>query len=112
MGIFGKARNRIQLVQSLERAAQTVEYSRAVEALDNEELLWATYLFHRFKHRGAEYEGATEVERRKRDPSLMDDLQDLNEEYQALRLSDWQALEGPLSARILAKLDPAAGPAG
>ncbi len=72
--------------------------------LENDELVWATYLFHRFQHREAELVATHEVRLRLSEHKLAAEMRALVSGQQGRQMSDRAALQSPVAERLLAKV--------
>ena len=72
--------------------------------LENDELVWATYLFHRFRHHEAELMATHEVRLRLSEHGMATEMRGLVIDQQGRQMSDRAALESPVAGRLLAKV--------
>jgi hypothetical protein len=103
--MFGKMKRRAELLRRLDEATTRPGRLRDLAA---DELLFATYLFDRFKHHAAAGMAAQEVERRMANPADAAELQRASAGQQGLKASDFKMLESEPAARLLDKLAPTA----
>ena len=99
-----RSRRRDARVESLQRAADRMSAGDGLLMLENDELVWATYLFHRFRHREAELIASHEVRLRLSERGMAAEMRALVTRQQGPQMSDRAALRSPVAERLLAKV--------